>query len=163
MDGKRYYSFKFGNAEFFALDSTYMDPEQFEWVKNSLKKSSAAWKICYFHHPLYTSARFHGGDADLRARLVPVFEANGVRVVLCGHDHVYERLKPPGGICYFVLGSSGQLRPHDLRGSSETAKGYDTGHTFMLMEISGDQLNFQTISGTGATVDSGTIERTPKP
>jgi hypothetical protein len=157
MGEKRYYSFKNGNAEFFALDSNYMDPEQLEWLKDSLGKSTASWKICFFHHPLFTSARFHGSDTDLRARLVPIFQANGVQVVLSGHDHVYERMTPVAGINYFVLGNSGQLRPHDLRPSAQTAKGFDTGRCFMLMEIAGDHLSFQTVSENGTTVDSGAI------
>lgn len=157
MSERSYFSFKYGNAEFFALDSSYMDPAQLEWLHDSLRKSTAAWKICFMHHPLFTNARFHGSDTDLRTVLVPIFHATGVQVVLAGHNHVYERLKPVEGITYFVLGNSGQLRPHDLRPSAQTAKGFDTGHCFMLMEIAGDQLNFQTISDTGATVDSGTI------
>ncbi len=159
MGEKRYYSFKKGNAEFFALDSSYMDPQQVDWLNKALKDSSAPWKICYFHHPLYSDGKFHGPDTDLRARLEPIFQANGVRVVLSGHEHLYERLKPHGGIYYFVLGNSGELRPHNLRPSSDTAKGFDTDRDFMLMEIAGDQLYFQTISRTGETIDSGTIDR----
>src|ERR1700722_20173750 len=33
MGGQRYYTFKNGNVEFFALDSTYMDPEQLKWLQ----------------------------------------------------------------------------------------------------------------------------------
>ncbi|HEY3827466.1 MAG TPA: metallophosphoesterase [Bryobacteraceae bacterium] len=159
MGEKRYYSFKKGNAEFFALDSNYMDPEQLNWLTNSLSGSSAAWKICFFHHPLYSDAKFHGPDTDLRTRLEPVLQAHGVRVVLSGHEHVYERLKPHNGIYYFVLGNSGELRPHDLRPSADTAKGFDTDRDFMLMEIAGDQLYFQTIARSGETIDSGEIDR----
>lgn len=162
MGGKRYYSFKHGNAEFFALDSNYMDPQQLNWLKDSLASSGAAWKICYFHHPLYSDAKFHGPDLDLRALLVPIFTADGVQVVLSGHEHVYERFKPILGIYYFVLGNAGELRRHDLRPSPETAKGFDTGRGFMMMEIAGDQLYFQTVSSTGRTVDSGTIQRAGK-
>src|ERR1022692_2929818 len=53
MGEKRYYNFKNGNAEFFALDSNYMDPTQLDWIQRKLQDSNAAWKICYFHHPLY--------------------------------------------------------------------------------------------------------------
>jgi 3',5'-cyclic AMP phosphodiesterase CpdA len=162
MGEKRYYSFKKGNVEFFALDSNYMDPQQLDWIKTSLRDSTAAWKIPYFHHPLYSDSKYHGPDTDLRARLEPLFAAGGVNVVLSGHEHVYERLKPHGGIYYFVLGNSGELRPHDLRRSSDTAKGFDTDRDFMMMEVAGDQLYFQTISRTGETVDSGTIQKQPR-
>jgi hypothetical protein len=40
-----------------------------------------------------------------------------------------------------------------------TAAGFDTDCSFLTVEISGDDLFFQTISRTGKTVDSGTIHR----
>jgi hypothetical protein len=159
MNGQRYYTIKKGEAEFFALDSTYMDPDQLEWLQKELAASGAVWKICFFHHPLYSDARFHGPDNDLRARLEPIFQKFGVRIVLSGHEHVYERIKPHGNIYYFVMGNAGQLRPHDLKPAADTAKGFDTDQAFMLMEIAGEEFYFQTISRTGKTVDSGVIER----
>jgi hypothetical protein len=44
-----------------------------------------------------------------------------------------------------------------------TAKGFDQDMSFMLVEIDGNQLSFQTISRTGTTVDSGTIQRQVRP
>lgn len=163
MDGKRYYSFKSGNAEFFALDSTYMDREQLAWIDSKLQGSGAAWKICFFHHPLYSNGRFHGSDLDLRARLGPLLEKYGVSVVFSGHDHVYERIKPQNGVYYFVIGNSGELRPRNLRSSPLTEKGFDTDQTFLLAEIAGDELHFQAISRAGKTIDAGVIERPKKP
>lgn len=53
MGGERYYSFRKGEAGFFALDSNYMDPKQLSWLDQNLKDSQGTWKICFFHHPLY--------------------------------------------------------------------------------------------------------------
>jgi len=158
MGEKRYYNFKNGNVEFFALDSTYMDPQQLDWLQQRLKDSNSAWKICYFHHPLYSDGKYHGPDLDLRAQLEPIFLKSGVKVVLSGHEHMYERLKPQKGINYFILGNAGQLRVHDLRPSASMAKGFDTDQCFMLIEVAGDQFYFQTISRRGDTVDSGVIQ-----
>ncbi len=163
MDGKRYYSFKNGDAQFFALDSNYMDTEQLAWIDQQLSGSRAAWKLCFFHHPLYTHARYHGPDVDLRTKLEPVFAKHGVNVVLAGHEHVYERLKPQSGIYYFVLGNAGQLRVHNLGPSADMLKGFDTDQAFMLIEIAGGELYFQTISRTGQTVDSGVLLKQTKP
>jgi predicted phosphodiesterase len=160
MSGARYYSFKKGNATFFALDSNYMDSSQIDWLERELQTTNTPWKICFLHHPLYSDGRYHGPDLDLRAHLEPLFEKYGVDVVLSGHDHIYERIKPEHGIYYFVLGNSGELRYHDLRVSSDTAGGFDTDRDFMLVEIAGDKLDFQTISRAGQVVDSGVIERT---
>ena len=85
-----------------------------------------------------------------------------VDVVLNGHEHVYERVKPQQGIYYFVLGNSGELRPHNLNPSPDTAKGFDTDRTFGLIEIAGDVFNFQIISRAGATVDSGVFQKPGK-
>ena len=157
MDGRRYYNFKRDDAEFFAIDSNYMDPEQLNWVREQLKKSSAKWKIAYFHHPLYSDGKKHGSDVDLRRILEPVFVEFGVNVVLNGHEHFYERLKPKNGIAYFVLGNSGELRPHNIRQTRDAEKGFDTDQAFALMEISGDELHFQIIARNGQTVDDGVV------
>jgi predicted MPP superfamily phosphohydrolase len=162
MDGKLYYSFKAPkeSVRFFAFESTYMDQEQLAWIEKELDSSHDDWKICFFHHPLYSSARTHGSEMKLRAALEPLLIKYNVSLVLTGHDHVYERIKPQNGIQYFVEGSSGQLREGDLRkGSPLTAKGFDTDQTFMLMEIDGDELTFVAISRKGQIIDSGTITR----
>jgi hypothetical protein len=40
-----------------------------------------------------------------------------------------------------------------------TDKGFDTDRTFMLVEIAGEELYFQTLSRAGAEIDSGVLER----
>ena len=40
-----------------------------------------------------------------------------------------------------------------------TAKGYDVGYAFTIVEIAGDEMHFQTINAAGQTVDSGVIKR----
>lgn len=164
MNGQRYYTFKKGDVQFFALDSNYMDPTQLDWIQQQLRESNAKWKIAFFHHPLYSDGRFHGPDVDLRNQLMPIFEKYGVNVVMSGHDHVYERFKPESGIYFFLVGNSGELRYHNLRHDSDImAAGFDTDRTFMLVEIAGDKLYFQTITRTGQTVDSGVLQKQPKP
>lgn len=60
----------------------------------------------------------------------------------------------------FVLGNSGELRFHNLRPNNNIdLVGFDTDRDFMMMEISGDQLFFQTISRAGETIDSGELDR----
>jgi hypothetical protein len=159
MDGQQYYSFKKGNVRFFALDSNYLDPKQLSWLERELAKGGTDWKICYFHHPLYSSGSFHGSSTELRAVLEPVFLKYGVQVVFAGHDHVYERVKPQKGIYYFTEGASGELRAGNLKKTDLTAAGYDKDRSFLSVEISGDDLYFQAISRTGLTVDSGNIRR----
>ena len=159
MGGQRYYSFKKGNATFFALDSNYMDSAQIDWLERELSSTNTPWKICFMHHPLYSDGRYHGPDVDLRTHLEPLFQKYGVNVVFSGHEHVYERLKPEHGIYYFVLGNSGELRYHNLKASSQMAAGHDTDRDFMVVEIAADKLYFQAVSRAGQVVDSGELDR----
>ena len=161
MDGKYYYTFNpKPNVRFFALESSYPVPEQIAWLETELKASGSDWKIVYFHHPLYSSGELHGSDLRLREVLEPLFVKYNVSVVLNGHDHFYERVKPQKGIAYFVIGSGGQLRKGNIdRASGITASGFDTDLAFMAAEIAGDEMYFNVISRVGQTVDSGVLTR----
>jgi 3',5'-cyclic AMP phosphodiesterase CpdA len=164
MNGQRFYSFKpKDGVRFFALDSNYMDPPQLAWIEKELKASGSDWKIAFFHHPLYSSGERHGSDTALKDQLEPLFVKYSVDLVLTGHDHVYERLKPQKGIQYFVVGNSAKLRKGDLENIGITAKGFDTGYGFMLAELDGDQMHFQAISDQGKTIDAGVVLRNRQP
>jgi 3',5'-cyclic AMP phosphodiesterase CpdA len=163
MDGKEYYRFKKGNVAFYSLNSNYMDKKQVQWLESELGKDLSEWKVCFFHHPPYSSAKKHGSDEQLREVVEPIFVRYGVNVVLTGHDHVYEKIKPQKGIYYFVSGAGGKLRSGDIRESSKlTDKAYDRDMHFMLFEVVGDQMYFQVISRTGETVDAGVMARQKK-
>ena len=162
MNGERFYSFKpspLGGIRFFALDSNYMDKNQLDWLNKELAASGSEWKIAYFHHPIYSSGGRHGSDVVLREQLEPLFVKYGMNVVFTGHEHFYERTKPQKGITYIVSGAAAKLRRGDIEKSALTAKGYDQGYTFMIAEIDGDEMHFQTLTDRGETVDSGSIKR----
>jgi predicted MPP superfamily phosphohydrolase len=159
MDGQRYYTYARNNVRFFALDSTLMDNKQVEWLDGALRDARDDWKICYFHHPLYSDAARHGSSVDLRVLLEPIFTKYGVNVVFSGHDHVYERVRPQQGIYYFVSGAAGQLRKGNMRAADQTAAAFDQDQSFMAVEIAGSDMYFQAISRTGQVVDSGVIHR----
>ena len=82
MGGDRFYTFRASTskhgrdagegAQFFALDSTYLDKTQLDWLEKQLGGAPKdEWKIAFFHHPLYSSARKHGSSLDLRKVLEP--------------------------------------------------------------------------------------------
>jgi 3',5'-cyclic AMP phosphodiesterase CpdA len=161
MGGQRYYTYVRRNARFVVLDTNAMDQTQLGWFNDVLEDATEDWKIVYFHHPLYSDGGRHGSDVELRVELEPILVRHGVQVVLSGHEHFYERIKPQKGITYFIAGSGGQLRKGDINTSAMTAAGFDQDRAFMLIEIAGDEFYFQTISRTGQTVDAGVISRRP--
>ncbi len=160
MEGRKYYSFRpKPGVRFFSIDSNYVDDKQLDWLGKELAASGSDWKIAFFHHPLYSSGATHGSADAQRQLLEPMFLKHAVNVAIMGHEHFYERLKPQKGVAYFILGSSAKLRKGDLRKSALTAYGNDSDYAFMLIEIDGDDLHFQTISDKGATLDTGSIGR----
>jgi len=158
LGGTRYRTFKKDNVRFFILDSNYLDPEQVQWLTKELESSGSDWKIAYFHHPLYTTAR-RGPEVELRAILEPIFVKHGVDVVFAGHEHVYERIKPQQGIYHFTVGGAAKLRKGDTRPEPIIDARFDKDRSFLLVEIAGDSLFFQAVSRKGAVVDQGALPR----
>ena len=168
MGGERYYTFKpdsgilstiTTDARFFAIDSTSLDSTQRGWIQEQLSRSKERWKICFLHHPLYTSGRYRGWARGFRLILEPVLVHHGVDAVFSGHEHLYQRTELQSGIQYFVSGGAGSLRRGDATSASYVARSFDTDYHFMLIEIEDDALHFQAISRTGETVDAGSLYR----
>jgi 3',5'-cyclic AMP phosphodiesterase CpdA len=161
MGGNRYYTYAKKRVRFVVLDTNLLDAPQLSWAEGVLRDAVEPWKVAVFHHPLYSNAGRHGSNVPLRVILEPLLTRHGVSVVFAGHEHVYERIKPQKGITYFTEGSSGQLRKGDMQPSSTTAASYDQDRTFMLVDITGDEMTFRTVSRTGTVVDSGVVRRRP--
>jgi Calcineurin-like phosphoesterase len=171
MGGERYYTFKppslltraigtGSDVRFFMIDTERLDRPELEWIDREMGRSESEWKIPVFHRPIYTSGRYARPARIYRAALEPLFVKHGVKVAFSGHEHFYERIKPQQGITYFISGGGGSLRAGDIRPTDLTDAGFDRDYHFMLVEISGDELFYQAISRTGATVDSGVVRRT---
>ena len=94
-----YYSFDYANIHFVCLNSHDLsrkpgDPMA-SWLKADLEKTKADWIIGFWHHPAYTKGN-HDSDkeadlTEMRKLIMPIAEAGGVDLVLCGHSHIYER------------------------------------------------------------------------
>ena len=165
MGGRRYYTFECGEGlvQFFALDTTTLtgrhgDPQQLAWLQDELEASRAPWRIAFFHHPVYSSGRRHGGDRQLRESLEPILVAGRVQLVLTGHDHLYERVRVQQGILHFVNGAAAKLRKHNLSDRSPlTDCGNDQERSFLYLEVHPGELRFEAISETGRVFDRGTV------
>ena len=93
------YGFGYGNTFFIAFDSDIPDDTlQFNWVKNQLEgldRTRFVHVAMFFHHPPFSSGP-HGGAqlekqaASLRTRWMPLFRAHHVRLLLTGHEHLFE-------------------------------------------------------------------------
>jgi hypothetical protein len=91
------------------------DVAQQAWLAADLAAHrEARCTIAYFHHPRFSSG-MHGNQYQMQ-KIWDIMYANGVDVVVSGHDHMYERfapqnpngrLDPASGIRQFTVGTGG--------------------------------------------------------
>jgi len=168
MDGHRYYTFVppvdpltrwDTRVRFFALDSTYVDRNQVQWLAKETGESRAEWKVAFLHHPIYTSGRYALAARGIRLGLESTLVTGGVDIVFSGHEHIYERAEMQKGILYFITGGAGSLREGDAARSPLIARGYDRDYHFMLAEFNDDGFFWQAINRLGVTIDAGALRK----
>ena len=99
LNGYPAYGFGFGNTFFLTFDSNVADDmTQYSWVKAELQRIDRRRYpnvIVFVHQPPISSGP-HGGprvepaSATLRTFFMPLFRQHHVRLVLSGHDHLFE-------------------------------------------------------------------------
>lgn len=163
---ERWYTFRYGHAQFFALDTNKPfgeGSEQHRWLAAQLAASQAPWKFAFFHHPPFSGGE-HGGSGYVRAALDPLFERHDVQVVFAGHDHHYERMKPredyvkDGRPTTYVVTGGGGAWLRRARATTATAVVRSAYH-FVGVTLAGDHLSAEAIDEAGATFDGWSVDR----
>ncbi|HEY9893223.1 MAG TPA: metallophosphoesterase, partial [Candidatus Sericytochromatia bacterium] len=102
----RYYTFRRGEVQFFALDTNNNADwkVQLPWLEQELSRSNAPWKIVFGHHQIYSSGAY-GMNKPFIEMLSPIFQKHGVQLYINGHDHHYERSQSLKGTTYVICGA----------------------------------------------------------
>lgn len=160
---ERYYDYVKGNCHFFVLNSDPIEPDgitaqsiQANWLKTKLLQSTARFKIVYFHHPPYSSGQ-HGNTADLQWP----FKDWGANVVLCGHEHNYERLVGEDGMTYFINGVGGKDYREFAAIVPESRYRFTGNFGAMLITSYRDSLNFKFYAYPDSLKDDTTLVLPP--
>lgn len=159
-----YYSYRFGDAEFFMLDSNQREHAFVEggvqntWLRKKMSKSEATWKFAAHHHATYTSEENDYGDRwkgkgtngdPLMQPIVPVYEEYDLDIVFFGHLHLYERSRPfleghvdeDHGVVHLLAGGGGgNLEDFSPSAPEFSEKGF-RGHHYVLISITGRTLS----------------------
>jgi hypothetical protein len=80
----------------------YSNGEQTRWLEKTLREASrdddVDWIVVQMHQDALSSSKTgNGSDKGIREAWLPLFDQYGVDLVLCGHDHDYERSHPVRG------------------------------------------------------------------
>ena len=80
----------------------YSHGAQRAWLERELQQTrkdpDIDWIVVCMHQTVISTAdRFNGADLGIREEWVPLFDKYGVDLVVCGHEHHYERSHPIRG------------------------------------------------------------------
>jgi 3',5'-cyclic AMP phosphodiesterase CpdA len=101
-----FYAFEMGGVFFIMLDSNTMGAarqKDIDWLRGVLDSEAsrkAAWRVAVMHHPMWPvmdNPKDMARAKTMREHFLPLLEAGGVSLLLCGHQHIYTRTAPMHG------------------------------------------------------------------
>jgi hypothetical protein len=182
LAGYTTYSFGYGNTFVVALDANIAgDEKQYQWIKSQLEglDRTRYVNVIVFCHQAPFSSGPHGGatieqpTVELRARYMPLFNAQHVRAVFSGHEHLFEHwvehysdasgphrmdLVVSGGGGAPIYAYTGEPDLTDYQKANETNKvtlqhlvkpSVDRGlnpYHFVIVRVDGEKLDMEVIS-----------------
>lgn len=164
----RYYTFKAGPIQFFALDtdegtaksyfwrsSKPWSKSQVDWLDQQLKAhANARWKIVYGHHPIYSDGE-HGDTSRMLRQLLPILKAHKIDVYLAGHDHDLQ-YHVKDGIHFAIIGGGGK----DTRAITKRRAEFAVArHGFLDLTATDKTMLLRIMSAGGEELFSKTIEK----
>jgi predicted phosphodiesterase len=161
-----WFAFDYGNSRFIFLDSevsTSTSSDQYNWLVAELNRPEtqrAAFRIVCFHRPPYCNLWNGGGyigETFVRSDWVPLFTQKNVDIVICGHQHSYQR-GATNGVMYIVSGGGG--------GYLDTEVVYDwpfveveySQYHFDIMTVNGPKLSWETYNDNNQLLDLFTLQ-----
>lgn len=170
-----YYSFDAGDAHFSVLFWPYSSQyfmrdgcPQLRWLETDLAASEKPWKFIMVHHPVNTSGAHRFDDynhnqifdrVEVADRLMPVAAKYGVRMILSGHDHNFERFHPVRGTHTVVSGGGGIIL-YGLSQRDTNSAIFDPRWHFTSFQLKGDMLRMAAVDAQGSVFDVLEFRRT---
>lgn len=125
--------------------------KQLSWIENTLKNSTAKWKIVMGHHPIYAvTTKTESERTDLQKRLLPILERHNVDTYYNGHIHNFQHINVEGSKIDFFVNSSASLS-REIAQSEETIFSSPTTG-FALCSINDTELITSFIDKTGKII-----------
>jgi tartrate-resistant acid phosphatase type 5 len=121
----RYYTFRRGDIEFFALDANVDKQtrkeidEQIRYMKPKIEKSTAKWKIAYGHQPWVSIGDHGNAPPKLHKFFNSLFGSGLIDIYMCGDDHnkqLIEKTLKDKKMVLIVCGTGGREtdKPYNL-------------------------------------------------
>jgi hypothetical protein len=143
----------------------YSGGAQTRWLEGTLataaKDAGIDWIIVQMHQDALSSSKHgNGSDRGIRETWLPLFDRYGVDLVLCGHDHDYERSWPVRG-CNHGVGRDAHTgetvdtcQPQPVVTAEPAGGRFDTRHGTIHLILGGGGTNTPT-DDYGVTASGG--------
>jgi hypothetical protein len=173
-NNERWYTTRYGQVEFFSLDSTFRENDDVEDVEVPWLASNAAlahdgagdptFVVAAWHHPACSSQYFtrQSERAWVQTNFVNTFKANGgVDLIFAAHDKYYERDVIDGGIQH-VITNVGNVSPEIPGGNHEACtvmKSDRSTQSIGLVTVDGSLLATRIIDENAVEIDAFMIQK----
>jgi len=159
------FTLRYGNVQFFILDSGLGAIDQAEWLEKELAASTADWKIAMFHFPPYSVDEGYPDIANLWGYL---FDKYHLDLVLEGHVHYYMRSHPirrgkpvenPADGTIHLVSIAIPNRAHDFPPAPYAAVQFGGTPLYQTFDIDGRRLTMRARDPEGKVRDEFTIQK----
>ena len=175
LDGY-FYSFDYGAAHFFILNTQFVELDKFKpglqsaqeyFFRRDAANVNRPWKIVLMHKDIYDYAQDKFND--IADKFLELFDELAIDLVFTGHLHTYRnrgkifaRKKSARGTTYILCGRAGDqkyVEPHsaiddvtapDLRGEPES---------FIVLNVSATEINLTAQTVDGKILDNFTLSK----
>jgi len=156
----RYYARTVGEMRLVVLDSNALDQDQRRFLRDEFARAGDRWPIVILHHPPYTCGVYRN-HTEIGSSLVPDLQRLGVRLVLAGHDHNYQRFEGRDGEMYVVNGWGAGLYRLGACSSDDVANvaSNDANFGFLVLDVTARKLRGRAITVGGKVVDDFSVTR----
>ena len=169
--GGYFYSFDFGAAHFFILNTQFAELEKFHpnlqsaqeyFFRRDAANANRPWKIVLMHKDIYDYAR--DDFNDIAEKFLPLFDELEIDLVFTGHLHTYRnrgkifaRKKSSRGTIYILCGRAGDqkyVEPNSAIDDVAFKNLREEPESFIVLNIAASEINL-----TAQTVDGKILDK----
>lgn len=174
--GGYFYSFDYGAAHFFILNTQFAELDKFKpklqsaqeyFFKRDAAQVNRPWKIVFMHKDIYDYAQDKFND--ISERFLDLFDELEIDLVFTGHLHTYRnrgkifaRKKSARGTIYILCGRSGDqkyVEPHSNIDKITYKNLREEPESFIVLNISASEINLTAKTVDGDILDEFTVRK----
>jgi acid phosphatase type 7 len=150
-----YYSFKAGGWEILSVNSEHSEWRSAEnWLEEEVKPGGNC-RLAFWHEPRYSAGKHKEGSHAVDE----FWEAleGRARLIVNGHDHNSQRMRPREGIVELIAGAGGRHLYDVDEGDGRLAFSNDTDYAALRLDLKPGRASWRFVAVDGAVLDKGSL------